>query len=98
MSTNEDALRVAVLENCKPLSGIWRIWRRNNDVYVAPRSVAGSFKVSLHESGKFRFRFTSDEKASKFLKEGQDRAVFKWPRPTHDAPIVILLQILFPEI
>jgi hypothetical protein len=98
MGINDDVIRVAVVREGKPLSGTWRIWRRSNDIYVAPRSVASSFKISLHASGKFRFGFTSDEKASKFLRLGEDRAVFKWELPSSESPTRLLAQIIFPEV
>jgi hypothetical protein len=96
MGIRENVIRVAVVDDGIPLSGIWRIWRRKDDLYVAPRSVAGNFKISLHASGRFRFGFTSDETARKFRKEGDDRAVFKWERPQVNSKIAILLQIIFP--
>jgi hypothetical protein len=89
-------IRIGVIENGFPLSGIWSIIRNQEDIYVAPRSIAGSFKVSLHASGLFRFGFTSDEKAKRFIPEDSDRAVFKWKRPTTDSPALVLLQLMFP--
>lgn len=50
-----------------------------NDVYVAARNLAGAFKVSLHESGRWRVAFTNPE--NPLIPEGQDRAVYKWQRP-----------------
>jgi hypothetical protein len=37
----------------KLASVIWRIWqgKNNDDIYVAPRPIAGAWKVSLHPSG-----------------------------------------------
>lgn len=96
MGANDNVIRVAVMDSTKLLSGVWRIWRHNSDVYVAPRSIAGSFKISLHASGRFRFGFTSDDNAKRFLKEDQDRATFKWPRPSNETQITVLLQIFFP--
>jgi hypothetical protein len=98
MGRAKDVIRVGVVEEGRPLSGIWRIWRNGDDIYVAPRSVAGSFKISLHASGKFRFGFVSDAKARRFLPEDNDRAVFKWQgrTPTPDAPLSVLVQIVFP--
>jgi hypothetical protein len=71
-----DTLRVAVVEKRKQLTSVWRFWRWEGDVYVAPRAIAGSYKISLHKSGKYRFGFVSDQKAAGFLRPGEDRAVF----------------------
>ena len=50
---DNSAIRVAVGPREGPKSGVWRIWpgKNKSDVYVAVRSYAGIFKVSLHESG-----------------------------------------------
>ncbi len=39
-------------------SDVWRAWNDGNNVYLAPRMKGGEFKISLHESGKWRFAFT----------------------------------------
>jgi hypothetical protein len=43
-------------------SSIWRIWanKSTSDVYVAARTVAGEQKFSLHESGDWRYAWTSE--------------------------------------
>jgi hypothetical protein len=54
-------LRVATgAPDQKLASGIWRIWqgKNNNDIYVAPRPVAGAVKVSLHANGYCYCGFT----------------------------------------
>jgi hypothetical protein len=43
-------------------STVWRLWTgggSDSDVYIAPRSAAGEFKVSLHQSGRWQVSFTS---------------------------------------
>ncbi|MGC2224634.1 MAG: hypothetical protein WA624_20905 [Methylocella sp.] len=47
-------LRVATgTPDQKLASAIWRIWqgKNNNDIYVAPRPIAGVVKASLHANG-----------------------------------------------
>lgn len=63
-----------------PRSGTWRIWAEQNDIYVAMRSTAGEFKTSLHSSGKYRHAFTAAAER-KYVRPGQDRAIFKWREP-----------------
>jgi len=41
-------------------SDVWRAWSDGNNVYLAPRMKGGEFKISLHESGKWRFAFTKE--------------------------------------
>jgi hypothetical protein len=67
-------------------SGIWRFWTQasNDDVYFAARAAASDFKVSLHQSGRWRAGFTKPD--SPFLPKGADRAVHKWSRPAELAP------------
>ena len=40
-------------------SDVWRAWSNKNNVYLAPRLKGGEFKISLHESGKWRLGFTA---------------------------------------
>lgn len=44
-------LKVAVAGPGRLRSSVWRIWGKKStrDVYLAPLSAAGDFKVSLHE-------------------------------------------------
>ncbi len=46
-------------------SSVWRIWKSRNkdDIYVAPRSVAGFLKGSLHASGACQFALTTQHHA-----------------------------------
>jgi hypothetical protein len=44
-------LRVVVGTEFGPRSAVWRIWTQKNEVYVAPRSLGGEIKTSLHASG-----------------------------------------------
>jgi hypothetical protein len=47
-------LRVVVGTEFGPRSAVWRIWTQKNEVYVAPRSLGGEIKTSLHASGRWR--------------------------------------------
>ena len=69
-------LRVATgAPDQKLASGIWRIWqgKNNNDIYVAPRPVAGAVKVSLHASGYCYCGFTK-QYSERLLRDGHYEA------------------------
>ena len=58
-----------------------------NDVYVAPRSKGGEFKISLHQSGKWRLAFT-EEYAEVMYGLGTwdaDRCIESFERPPQHA-------------
>jgi hypothetical protein len=78
-SKESQTLRVVVGTEFGPRSAVWRIWTQKNEVYVAPRSLAGEIKTSLHASGRWRHGFT-DTARSPFVPAG-DRAFYKWQRP-----------------
>jgi len=66
-------------------SGVWRIWagKGKSDVYLAVRSYAGIFKVSLHESGRCSVAFTSqfaERNPSALAGRGGSRYFDKWRR------------------
>lgn len=73
-----------------PRSQLWRIWtgHRTSDVYVGSRQIAGDIRVSLHESGKWRFAFTERHlrRPEALIAPDQDRAAYKWDRPPEFAP------------
>ena len=99
MPQRKNAIRLAVTgDEGQLLSSVWRIWLHGDDVYVAVRSLAGSFKTSLHRSGKFRHAFVTDSEAERFRGVGKDRAVHKWSRPAEQIPGgTLLFQIVIPE-
>jgi hypothetical protein len=65
-----------------------------SDVYLAARSVAGDFKVSLLSSGKWQIGFTaahgedrsSATRTPPSLKASHERIVDRWPRPSEMEP------------
>jgi hypothetical protein len=75
-------LRFAVGSVDGPRSSTWRVWsaRNTTDVYLAPRSIAGVQKISLHETGSWSHSFVSDEKAAPFVAPGSPRHVEIWQR------------------
>jgi hypothetical protein len=54
-----DAIRFAVGSREDVRSSVWRLWARGNDLYLAARSLAGTSKISFHQSGINRFAVNS---------------------------------------
>jgi hypothetical protein len=77
-------VRFAVGQPDGPQSSVWRLWVDGNDVYISQRDLTSVKKVSLHESGIWRYAWTAEfvAKAPPFLAPGQDRATDKWDRTT----------------
>jgi hypothetical protein len=79
-------LRFAVGSPDGARSTVWRLWLndRRDDVYLAPRPIAGVLKLTLHvEPGVWRFAFTRQhvEAGSPFVPPGTDRAMDEWSPP-----------------
>lgn len=95
-------IRVAVGSREGPKSGVWRIWaaKDKSDVYVAIRSYAGIFKVSLHESGECFVGLTTqfaEANASALRGRGGSRHFDKWKRGTHSgSQLSIPFRLVFP--
>ncbi len=69
-------------------SATWRVWtsKNNLDVYMSARTLASTWKVSLHESGSWQHGLVSDEKAAELLPAGRSRHFDIWPRPWELGP------------
>lgn len=74
-------LRVGVGDPARR-SAIWKVWanKSKSDVYVAARGLGATQKWSLHESGDWRFQWTSPEHALRYTGESQ-RVIDRWSRP-----------------
>ena len=57
-----EVVRFAVGGTDEPRSLVWRVWatKGKSDVYISGRTQVGVWKVSLHESGVWRFAFTKE--------------------------------------
>ena len=87
----DHGLRVIVGDEAGgPRSSLWRVWtgRHTSDVYLGARPIAGAVRVSLHESGKWRFAFTKEHQfgPKPLIRPDEDRAKFKWDRPPEVFP------------
>ena len=77
-------------------SGVIRVWanRNRSDVYVAARSVASEYKVSLHESGNWQIGFTREHALGHSprtrtrvpIREVRERLITRWSRPPEVMP------------
>jgi hypothetical protein len=80
-------LRIVVGTSPRHLaSSVWRIWqgKHTDDIYIAPRGIAGSLKCSLHASRYCYLGFTR-QAAERMVSRGQrvpvGRAITRWERP-----------------
>jgi hypothetical protein len=97
---NEQVLRFAVGTDVGPRSAVWRIWTNRDDVYVQSNYSGGAIKTSLHASGRFRHAF-SEEEASRWVSDGEDRAFEKWSEPDREpgnARLVLEIRIPTDEL
>lgn len=60
MPSGNNIIRFQVTAPDGRCSDVWRGWSVGNDVYLAPRVKGGEFKISLHQSGKWRLAFTRE--------------------------------------
>jgi len=82
VATDDDTLRVGLGSPTVPFSSVWRFWANQSDVYIATRSLAGIFKMSLHASGVWVVAFTKQSGAI-FESNRRGKA---WRRPPEFAP------------
>jgi hypothetical protein len=66
-----------------PRSAAWRLWtgKGKSDVYIAARTLVADVKVSLHESGVWRFAFTKEYWEGRASTSAEDRMIERWNRP-----------------
>jgi hypothetical protein len=98
----EFVIRFAIGDRRGARSSVWRIWKSRNkdDIYVAPRLIAGIAKGSLHESGLCFFSFTSQHHQGRVAAgtAREKRTFTRWQRrPTPDAGMVGVVSLLFPD-
>lgn len=97
MATSDTITRFAVGEPGGRRSASWTVWKGKNsrDVYLGPRSLAQSLKVSLHESGVCRLAFTSQFYGRVKDSVDQPRIVDEWQRPRE--PLWPAIRVVFPH-
>ena len=82
-----------------PRSAVWRLWtgKGTSDVYIAARAHGGDAKVSLHESGDWRFAFTEDFYERRASTEAEERAIERWNRPPSIEGITPAFMVVVPS-
>src|SRR5829696_1026585 len=75
-----EVVRFAVGGPDEPRSLVWRVWttKGKSDVYISGRLQGGDWKVSLHESGDWRFALTREFAEAR---GEDDRLIAQWDRP-----------------
>lgn len=85
MSKKNNSVRFrAVDRGTRCRSGTWRVWveKRGTDVYVAPRRLAGDFKLSIHRDGWNQLGFYSP-KVRRQIRKGDKHFFYRWEREVH---------------
>jgi hypothetical protein len=87
MAVREFVVRFAVAREGQIVSSIWRVWkgRKNDNIYLAPRNVAGSIKVSMHAN---RYCHVAVTKQQWVLTNGDTAkrpTLVSWDRPDASA-------------
>jgi len=103
MSKKDDFVaRIAVGYDQIPLSAVFRIWspKGKSDIYASVRDIAGSIKISLHETGECNAGLTAQfakNELTAVTSMGGSRHQSRWRRQTHvGASIVTPLQFVVP--
>jgi hypothetical protein len=96
-------VRFAVGGPGQPRSSAWRLWRHTNplksDVFLAPRTLAGTLKISFHESGEIRDAFTKEFQLQHGAANTQGRARLVWQRGAYSEEVgaIQLYRLVFPH-
>ena len=68
----------------RPRSSVWRLWVHGSDAYLGARVILGTFKLSLHQSGRWIAAFT--EQSGVVITETGTRRHKEWSRPPEFRP------------
>ncbi len=93
----EQSIRFAVRNASGHRAATWKVWTRagggKHDVYLACRSLGGTLKASLHDSGSWHIGFLRgfvDEEFDDADPRREKPYIDRWPRPRETAPGVTL--------
>lgn len=92
--------RFGVVSGDSRRSSPWSVWSQGNDVYVSPRTQGGNFKISLHQSGRWRLTFDAAyaDRMNKLGVWAGDRCIERLSRPPeHARGFTRAARIYFPE-
>lgn len=98
------ALRFGIHDGADRRAATWKLWTEaasgKSEVYLACRSLGGTLKASLHESGKWHIAYSQrafEENVRGAIPKFEDRFIEKWPRPSEIAPgITLAFRIVTP--
>jgi hypothetical protein len=93
VSMAQRALRFGITDGAGRRAATWKLWTetsvRKSDVYLACRSLGGTLKASLHESGDWHIAYTQ-QAFERYVREAipkfEDRFIEKWRRPNDIFP------------
>lgn len=98
------ALRFGIFDGGRRRAATWKLWTETagdkSEVYLACRSLGGTLKASLHDSGRWHIAYTQSA-FERYVKGANpkhaDRFIDKWPRPHEFAPgITLAFRIVTP--
>ena len=91
------SLRFGIHDGSGNRAATWKLWTefgsRNSELYLANRSLGGTFKASLHQSGNWHIAYsqkTFEDQVKGAIPKFNDRFIEKWPRPNEIVPGVTL--------
>lgn len=91
------SLRFGISDGIGLRAATWKLWTETSggksEVYLACRSLGGTLKASLHQSGNWHIAYshkTFKEKVEGAIPKFKDRFIERWPRPSEIAPGVSL--------
>ena len=98
------SLRFGINDGNGRRAATWKLWTEtsggNSEIYLANRSLGGTLKASLHQSGKWHIAFTKqifDNYVKGAKTKFKDRFIEKWPKPPEIAPgITLAFRIVTP--
>lgn len=97
------AIRFGVTDNKGNRSSTWICTIAKppkNDIYLVCRELGGALKISLHESGDWRFAYNQDffdDNFDEIDKSRNGRSIEKWTRPPEIASgVTLAMRILIP--
>ena len=96
--SNKSSIRVGVCASTGLVSATWKIWSKNNEIYILNRVAGRFFKASLHQSGNWQISFTSEFIADKNV-PNQSRHMEKWKAPMDNVGkgMTLAFRIIIPE-
>ena len=76
---SKNKIKFAVGSTTEYFSAPWILWSQKNNVYLAATDQSGTIKLSLHESGRWRFAFTKESGIN--AQNSEDRVIERYVRP-----------------